>query len=195
MQLASRIVSPYKSWRNSRIHQGDIFRDVILTEDVSVEPDAIGVKRQEFQYIVVLSQDCDLEQDFDNRSKLDSQTHDKYLQNILFCPAYVVTDFKEGSHLKGLNLNMHRWESRDSWKKITQNMHYRYHRLQPFGDLQLPELIIDFKHYATAPRDIIYRSGIRNNYLGTLAELFRENLSSRFAHYLSRVALPDIAEV
>lgn len=193
MSSVSRIVVPYENWRNDRIQQGDIFRDVTIVERVRRDGGSVEATQRTITYGIVLSQDCDLEQDFDNRSKLDSPTNDKYLQHILICQAYVASAFKDGAHLEDLNLKMQNWGGPD-WKKIKSNQNYRYHYLEAFDDLQIPELVIDFKHYITAPRDLLYRDEVKANYLGTFAELFRENLSTRFAHYLSRVALPPLVE-
>ena len=144
-------------------------------------------------YCVVLSQECDLEHDFNNRAdtvKCERDT-DKFLQSILVCPAYPAAQLREGTHLKDAGLKMQRINS-DEWKRVKQNSSYRYHFLPEFEDVQLPELAIDFKQYFTIPRAVAYRSQIRTKVLTSLGDLFREHLSGRFAHYLSRVGLPEL---
>lgn len=187
----SRIETPYENSRSERLQQGDIFRDVTVVEGVEEEKDAVVAKYRSLTYVVVLSQDCDLEQDFRNRENLDSKTNDKYLQWVLLCPAYIADIFRDGSHLNKLGLTMQSWPGRDDWKRITQNQIYRYHFLEAFPDLQIPELVLDFKHCVTAPRSVLYREECKAGYLGTVSELYRESLSGRFAHYLCRIALPE----
>ena len=57
--------------------------------------------------------------------------------------------------------------------------------------MQIPDLILDFKHYLTVPFDLLSRFH-GTCYLASVSELFREDLSVRFASYLSRVGLPEL---
>ena len=84
---------------------------------------------------------------------------------------------------------MQKIDSNTKWNFIKNNQDPRYHFLRKDLDLQVPELVIDFKHYYTIPRDFLYEK-IEHHYLGTMSELFREFLSQRFAFYLSRIGLP-----
>ena len=85
------------------------------------------------------------------------------------------------------------------WDRVKKNKDERYHFLEKIpancdacGE-GLPELGVDFKCYFTLPTEEVYRrvelnkarrrSVIRSPYL--------EHLSSRFAFFLSRVALPQ----
>ena len=177
----------------TRIQQGDIYRDVDLVEWTQGEGKEVVTTSRTFPYVVILTQDCDLLQDFNNRSSPTTTKHDKYLHSILLCPAYRTEEFKSGTHLRGLNLVMENWGG-DKWKRILGNQSYRHHFLSSYADFQIPDLILDFKHFVTAPRDIVYRASFRAVHLGTIADLYRENLSIRFAQYLSRIALPEIAD-
>lgn len=187
----SENVFPYKKLNIPRVSQGDVFRDIELPESLIEGSEDLTVVSRIIPYLVVVSQDCDLEHDFNNRSNPDSKNHDKYLQNILYLPAFVSESVKEGSHFASFNLKMESWAS-DPWRKIKSNQNYRFHYLVQWEQLQIPELIIDFKHYGTISRELLYRQENKGKYLGSIAELFRENLSSRFAYYLSRVALPEL---
>src|SRR5258708_1872143 len=143
----SRIPEPYEKGQAARLQQGDIFREVTLFEGVQEEEqDSVTVLQRQFPYIVVLTQDCDLVQDFNNRANSTSLKHDKYLQSVLLCPAYPSEIFKVGKHLEPLHLVMEPWGERDM-KKIRQNAIYRFHTLQSYPTLQIPELVIDFKNY------------------------------------------------
>jgi hypothetical protein len=99
-----------------------------------------------------------------------------------------------GTHLEELNLTMEKLNS-DRWNLIKTNQNSRYYFLDKQSDLQIPDLVIDFKHYYSIQRDILYKE-IKRHYIGSINELFRECLSQRFAFYLSRIGLPLIkAEV
>jgi len=74
------------------------------------------------------------------------------------------------------------------WKQILNNNHSRYHYLKEDKDKGIPELIIDFKHYYTIHIEVLYNS--EDKYLCSLDDLYKEDLSQRFASYLSRIGLP-----
>ena len=113
--MKSKIESRYKIHNKARICQGDILQDFKYIEIFS-EEDAI---EWYIPYIVVMTQDCDLESDLRNRNEVDildcdtgeaeekvEITQDKFLQSILVCPAYVAPDLRKGIHLKDLDLTM-----------------------------------------------------------------------------------------
>ncbi|WP_292474386.1 hypothetical protein [Methanosphaera sp.] len=55
--------------------------------------------------------------------------------------------------------------------------------------MNISPIVFDFKRYYTVSTSYIY-SVFSDYYLISLNELYRENLSSRFANYLSRMGLP-----
>jgi len=179
----------YVTKDSSRILQGDIFESVEINISEALEAGGFSVLTMTFPYAVVLSQDCDLEWDFQNRSPA-SANHDKRLQSILVCPAFPSDQLKNGNHMQELGLQMQYWSS-DQWKYIKQNMNPRFHFLrksdsgEPFNDLAL-----DFKQYYTLTREEFYQKNMPH-YITSLKELYRENLSQRFAFYLSRIGLPE----
>lgn len=186
----SRIEKPYFKSEESRVVQGDILRDVTIVEWVRVIASGeLEISERVLGYCTVLTQDCDLEQDFNNRSDLQLPNDDKYLQSILVCPAYIGQLFRAGDHLKDVNLRMQSFTN-DPWRKLTSNNLYRYHYLSALPELGIPDLVLDFKHYFTVPRDTLYLARANKSYVGTISELFREDLSQRFAAYLSRIGLP-----
>ena len=188
--MKSRIDVLYIKHDCLRVCQGDIFRDYEHESGkVDLTSKKVITQKMFFPYIVVLTQDCDLEQDYNNRNS-NSEKQDKYLHSILACPAYLAEQLKEGTHLDALGVKMER-QPREKWHDIQQNLNPRYHFLRGFVDLQIPDLAIDFKHYFTITRDSLYQF-ITNHYIGTINELFREALSQRFAYYLSRIGLPEI---
>jgi len=182
-----------------RICQGDILRDVTVSLGVehNSNGDEVEVEYRYCNYAVVLSQDCDLENDYKRvaeNSKLEEgkkPDHDNCLQVVLVCPAYLLTDFLEGKHIASWNMNTE-LNSEKNKKKLKKNSEFkRYHYIKNNGDLGVPELIVDFKHFLTVPRDSLYK--IHNQaYLATMGELFREDLSQRFSNFISRIGLPVI---
>jgi len=191
--MESNVKSQYVRHDLSRICQGDILRDIVYPLIISFHEEEIDAETIILPYSVVITQDCDLDRDFKNRNTPDSNSHDKYLQSILISPAYLAAPFKEGSHLNEFGLTMERIPSKD-FKKIKENKNDRYHYLTYNTDLQVPELVIDFKHYYTISRDSLYEE-YHSHYLATMNELFRERLSQRFANFISRIGLPEFKEI
>ncbi|MYM24833.1 hypothetical protein GTP46_19540 [Duganella sp. FT135W] len=191
--MASSKRSTYCESIGDRYRQGDVLRDVKIIEWAEVVDDALEVTERRLPYAVVLSQECDLEHDYANRNNLEKckTDTDKFLQTILLCPAYPAAQLRVGAHLQELEQKMQKFNS-EQWKRLKQNNDYRYHYLVEDEDKQVPELVIDFKHYFTIPRSVAYRPEFRSNLTASLDDLFREHLSSRFAYYLSRIGLPEL---
>ena len=123
--MKSKIESIYRTHNSLKIFQGDILRDV----NVIVGYDENHKNFDEFfmEYIIILSQDCDLEQDYNSYqrfvnynhqfdlSKLDVNNcskddkvnicsmYDKLLPSILVCPAFPAENLREGIHLNRYN--------------------------------------------------------------------------------------------
>lgn len=185
----SQINSRYIKHEGDRIHQGDIFRDISLI-DWEYEENNIKISDLLLPYAIVMTQDCDLNSDFINRQPKEPEKHDAYLHNILLCPAYNAEKLKDGTHLDDLKLTME-YQNSERWGLIKRNNNSRYHFLERDESLQIPEAVVDFKHYYTIPRDAIYEK-MNGHCIGTVSELFRESLSQRFTYYIGRIGLPDI---
>jgi hypothetical protein len=136
-------------------------------------------------FAIVLTQDCDLTQDWRQRQSLPVD-EGKLLPSVLFAQVH------QALHLRA------RIEGSEMWKRVKQNKDERYHFLEAVPDQEdalgegLPELGIDFKRYFTIPTDEVYkriekdtrrRCRLRSPYL--------EHLSTRFCYYQFRVALPE----
>lgn len=187
----SAVNLPYFKSSLDRYEQGDILRDVTLIQWADLDRERVlSVVERTLQYCVIVSQECDLEHDYNTRAKADSATNDKYLQTLLISPAYPAETFRQGDHLQQLGMKMEHINS-VSWGRIKQNNFARYHHLEPHQDFQVPELVIDFKHYVTVPREVLYREQFNTCYVATIEIMYRDHLSSRFAHYLSRIGLPE----
>jgi hypothetical protein len=202
--MKSSISSVFRESSGKRIYQGDIYRDLqIIIGYTPNNPDEI-ISELCMPYLVVLSQDCDLDRDHksffkyknlddvDNTDKLRS-IYDKCLPSVLVSPAFPAEQVRIGEHLKDLNkfiMDNKGKETKSPWKNILNNETPRYHFIKGNTDLQVPNLVLDFKRYYTIPIEYLY-SCIEKNYLASLNELFRECLSSRFCDYQSRIGLPE----
>jgi hypothetical protein len=178
----------YVKKNEPRILQGD-FIEAFLYESSRVVDGALETTTVTFPYAVVLTQDCDLEWDYKNREDQDRKNNDKYLQSILICPAYLAESLRTGSHLDDLHLKMEPWLS-DLWKHIKRNQNERFYFLDKY-EQAMPDLVLDFKHFYTFPREKLYEIH-KTNYKISLDVPFREDLSQRFSNYLSRIGLPVV---
>ena len=182
-----------KDNKKHNISQGDIFQDFNYVRWAELIEGDIEIDEIEIPFFVVLTQSCDLEWDFEDRNKSENEKRDKYIQSILVCPAYIADLVRSGDHLEGVGLIMEKQTSAP-WSIIKNNNNKRYHFLEKNEELGIPDLVIDFKQYYTIPTYILYKF-YKNHFVGSLKPLFKENLSHRFAFYLSRIGLPDIIPV
>src|SRR3989338_10192025 len=123
--MKSKIDKFYELHASERICQGDLLTNMKLKIALKVENDKIQAQDLILPYAVIISQDCDLEQDKKSR---DSSVHDKFIPTILLCPAYASEKVKEGSHMSRLGYTMVKY-NRDEWKKVEQNKNERFHYL------------------------------------------------------------------
>jgi len=187
--LQSQIINEFEKEQDKiRFNQGDILTNLTVASfgyDAENHEDTVELIK--LDYALVINQDCDLEQDY-NVVISNSSNRDKYLSNILVLPAYLEETFKSGKHREG-NIQTEPLPS-NIYKTVSKNNHIRYHFIQQNQNLQVPNLIIDFKHLYSVNRDYLYRV-MMQVYLVSICEVFRENISHRYSHYLSRVGLPD----
>ena len=177
-----------------RLSQGSVFRNVECIEYAIEKQGIIEVSKIEFPLIIVLTQDCDLAQDFKYKDPTASppKTQDKKLLSVLVAPLYNSDHVLSGTHLSDLNLNMQKIDSKTHKDIMKRNQIPRYHYLEFPEELAVVPQMIDFKHYFSL--NINYLEQLKNNnYVCQIAELYREDISHRFASYLSRIGLPDLA--
>jgi len=192
--LTIRVLDP----RLERITQGDILRDVDYIESVIEDEGAINVTKIVFPLMVVLTQDCDLEQNHNARLKKYAKgtgdsptTHDKFIFTVLVSPLFNETHFFTGTHLDDISINMQmQLQNRELKNVIKLNKNPRYHYVEFPTSVNAVNSVIDFKHYYTI--NFAYLNKIRSDKLiCTVGELYREDISHRFASFLSRIGLPD----
>lgn len=172
------------------IRQGEI-----LSNLVQFNLNLKALKNGEFEadeithkFVIVLSQDCDCEQDYRVRSQAEGTGP---VPNILFCEARLAEEIKYPGDGGNIGSSL--------WKVIKQNKNERYQFLEGVPadfDLTgegLPELTLDFKRYFTLPTDEVYhRINIGEAARRTkLVSPYLEHLSARFAYFAQRVALPN----
>jgi hypothetical protein len=178
-----------------RISQGDIFRDVECVEYVSEVKGVLEVSKIIFPLIIVLTQDCDLQQDSPYRKlpeigREQETTQDKQLFSVLVAPLYNAEQVFRGEHLSDLKLKMEPInKTKTPGKTLMQNERPRYHYFDFPHDVPVVPSIVDFKHYFSV--SVNYLLGIRSRFVCRVSELFREDLSCRFAGYLARIGLPE----
>ena len=174
-----------------RICQGDIISDVEYIERVTENNGILEVSKISFPFVVILTQDCDLAQDHTFREE-PKETQDKWLISVLVAPLYNAEHVFSGEHLLDIGI-----KSQPINKKKTdgtllqQNQKPRYHFLEFPDDILVVPCVVDFKHYFSVP--VMYlRELKKTNFVCTVSELYREDLSHRFATFLSRIGLPDL---
>lgn len=187
----------FENSKGTRIHQGDIFKYVPFYESYIEKGGGFELTVLEFPTAIVLTQECDLEQNarerecFQESNVEPHRMHDKFLVSLLCAPVYNAEQFFSGTHLSELDIKCERKTS-DQRKYIKSNREPRYHYIELDGDTELVPSVIDFKHYFSV--SLLYlESGIHNR-ICSIKPIFRESISQRFANFLSRIGLPEQIE-
>jgi hypothetical protein len=205
----------YRYKNDLRIRQGDIIKDVRYFENFTIEAKILELNYVDFPYVYVLTQECDLDVERNNRGKhlkdkgngkvlIDDNNYpiidsDKSLVSILVAPIYNFDVFSKGIHLSEVckvdkrDYNTYRSSelSKKLMNKYKNNDHNRYHYIELEKTDVLSPSIIDFKHYFTINLHEL-ETLKSSNYTTTVSKLFRENISQRFSNYLSRIGLPVV---
>jgi hypothetical protein len=193
-QKNSKISARKTKNRSHRICQGDIFKNIEIIEDVVTSGAKVFVSRISFPYVICLNQECDLENDF-NESIRDvggGASKDNKLLHLAIAPAFNFEHYLAGGHWGKIFLASNTSKRDDTKiKLLTDNEIPRYHYLR-FPDKDMPELIVDFKHFFTISRDVLYKN--MDKRLCSLDDLFKEKLSQRFSNFISRIGLPEEIE-
>ncbi len=75
-------------------------------------------------------------------------------------------------------------------KTLRKNQTPRYHYLEFPSNVPIVSSVIDFKHYFTVNVEYLKKHK-KKNFICQVGPLYREDISQRFASYLSRIGLPD----
>jgi len=197
-----------RSIRASPLRQSEVVSDLVevrlapMTLSLQQKP-RVDLRRHPFA--IVVSQDCDLEQDHRVRNPRRGiePSEDKKLLSILFCELVDADTFVSRAAMG----------SKD-WKTVQQNKNERYQFLESVpshcdaAKTGIKEMVIDFKRYFTIPTDQVYsqlRSVAWHKHVGlshvnprmnkgqrrcTMFSPYLEQVSTRFCYFQSRVALP-----
>jgi len=192
-----------------RICQGDILKNVKYTESFNEIGDYYEVSMINFPLVVIISQDCDLNEDYQFRYEIPEKhkDHDKIMFSLLVAPLYTAVQVLNGDHLSLLDppntppgtenkMKMQdlRKENKPSEPKsvyahMKNNEIPRYHFLRFPHSIQISDSFIDFKHYFSV--NINYLEELkRDNFVCRIDMPYRELISQRFSNYLSRIGLP-----
>ena len=187
-------ISPYRTsdppMNNTCLRQGEILSNILtIHRVVSDLPDESQYNEISIPLGIIITQDCDLEQDYNERGEDNHSTSDKIIPSVLLARVYLAEEVKERST-----------QGKNDWKsqKIAINNNPRFHfmdNLSPEQDqmsLGIAEMTIDFKSYFTIPTDDLYDRVQKEETKRrcVLVSPYLEHLSHRFAYYLSRVGLP-----
>jgi hypothetical protein len=179
-------ISIYTPSSAGALRQGEIISNLVQPR-LKIETlftDEPVIAFEEHPLAIVITQDCDLDQDY--RSRYGGGSQDKLIPSVLFCQMISAQD------LKGRGLD------RRTWDRVIINKDERYHFFQKVESEQdalgngLPELGVDFKRYFTLPTEEVYkRIDSEANRRCYLYSPYLEHFSTRFAYYQFRIALPQ----
>lgn len=170
------------------LRQGEIISDLPelrLNLDRFVSTGEAVLDIETHPYAIVVSQDCDLMQDYDARQGKDVAA-DKLLPNILFCEATTAALLRGRSDI-----------NKDVWRRAVTNKNERYQVLEAVPSeldalgVGLPALGVDFKRYFSLPREEAYhRVSAEASRRCRLINPYLEHFCTRFFYFQYRVALP-----
>jgi hypothetical protein len=176
------------------LRQGEILRGVFekRAECAAVKPtiDPVPVRPREHPLIVVMSAQCDLLWDWEERSRISpeqaaEESLPRLMPHVLLCDLYAADQLR---YAHGMNSTL--------WTALGKNQNERYHhlpaaRIGDFADLN--DLHIDFKKVYGLPTDNLYK-GLNSSAISRVAVVpvpYVNDLIHRFYAFQSRVAVPD----
>jgi hypothetical protein len=172
------------------LRQGEVLTGVIQRRRSfrSLSSETPEMEEIRHPYVIVVTQDCDLEQDHRARTSAESPAIpiEKLMPNILFVQAVTWQEL-----IAGLP------KGKDIMKRVMQNKDERYQVIEQIdapvdaAGEGVPALGVDFRRCFTVPTDEVYvqlSSNARRRC--RLNSPYLEHFSKRFADFLNRVALP-----
>jgi hypothetical protein len=180
------------SKKDFSLRQGEILTGVIqykpVIDELSQQAEELSFEAVSHPYVIVVTQDCDLDWDYKNRNSQDTQPS-KSLNSVILCEidtAQVIRDTADNMNTKewGLVKN-HRHERFYFFEKIPAE-----YEVEQEG---LPELTADFKRVFGMDSSTLYRQieiGIVKRRT-VLVSPYLEHFSRRYYYFHGRVALPS----
>lgn len=175
--------------------QGDIFRNIKYSYIDKENDEYVDIIEYEFPLAVIVSQACDVTY----MSQMQSEScgkPTKFMPTLLLCPIYDGHAIQENQHLAdisektGITLDDEKFYTSKEQKITRNDMHYRFHLLEVADgrSVVIDNGLIDFKHCFSVPASYLLKC--RDKRLYKLESIFAEQVTLRFAAYLSRVAIP-----
>lgn len=186
---------------NGPLRQGEILRDVwehraLVPASKRQTDDPVEFVSIQHPLMVVMSADCDLEQDYkarhpefaapEHRDKFRSAPEKYQISYVILCEAFEETSIRSLLPL-----------GREFWNRVRGNQDERYHRFPSATirgqELVLPDLYLDFKRYSPISTEQLY-AGLATEGLERVAivpPIYLHDLLHRFYGFLSRVGTPD----
>lgn len=135
-----------------RLRQGQLLRGIVeFRSNVAHTVDEPSLEVLEHPLAVVLTADCDLEQDFNARSEPFEAGNRRILPGVLFCDLFQEEQIRPD--FVGLS---------DIWKRAVHNQDERYHclgeALVAGSNQSLPKFLLDFKRTMIIPSAAVYGS-------------------------------------
>lgn len=178
------------------ICQGDIFRNIKYSYIDNEDNENVDIVELTFSHAIIISQGCDVIS-MSNLETEQSGKVTKFMPSILMCPIYNKSMVRNAAHLSNIvkelcpEVTLESYFNSDDLKVTKKDWHYRYHYLSISNgkDSILNDAIIDYKHYFTVPAQYLIKE--RGNRICRLDSIYAEQITLKFAVYLSRVAIPD----
>lgn len=188
----------YEPAGDGPIRQAELLTSISEFQAIpEMEGDSVDVatRRVEHPLTIVLSQDCDLEQDFKVRHPAEgappnreaAEASPAALTHILLCDAHEESELKKRLP-DGLG-------SKD-FRRIAGNQNERYHRIESAEirdtGTDIEPLFLDFRRHFSIPCPAVYEQ-FASGSAGRTARLpayYLHDLNHRFYSYLARVAIP-----
>jgi len=179
---------------SGHLRQGEILRGVFenRTDYAAVKPtiDPVPVTPREHPLTVVMSAQCDLQWDWEERSSISpeqaaEESLPRLMPHVLLCDLFTEDQLRKAH---GMNSTL--------WTALRKNQNERYHHFGAarIGDsADLTDLYIDFKKVYGLPTDSLYK-GLNSSGVSRVAVVpapYVHDLIHRFYGFQSRVAVPD----
>lgn len=183
----------YKAPTRGVVEQTGILQNVEIPEVHVSESGSAEALLAKYSWVVVLTQECDLQLDRLARLGLPQVegkppvAGDKKLRGILLCPAFLEEKVLLGTYVDGGA------KTDNATRKMMQsNRHERFHLLPAEAPLIQAPLMLDFKLITSAHPEFML-SLVRDHpekVIAVVCPPFRDRLMQRFLSYFGRIAEP-----
>lgn len=188
----------YEQASNGALRQAEILGPIVDYQAVLDQgngDDPKSTRRRTHHRVIVMSQECDLEHDFETRypngqeplSQKEAEESGRTLLHVLLCDIYAANELSELQPDFKAKI----------FKRIEDNQMERYHYLGKASVFETADevgpLFIDFRKYLAAPCGEVYDqlASESSQRIARLPAYYLHDLAQRFHSYLARIAIPD----